>query len=374
MVRFDRYMLSQLMWLFGFFSLVLVAIFWINRAVQLFDRLIGDGQTALVFLEFSTLGLPRLITTVMPIATFAASIYVTNRLNNESELTVMLATGTSPWRLARPVAVFGLISALMMSLLSHVLVPTAGLQLAEREIEISKNITARLLTEGEFLSPTKGVTFYARTVGQDGVLRDVFLSDRRMEAQQMIYTADQAYLVGNSDGTSLIMVDGLAQRLTSADLRLSTVKFQDFSFDITSLIRTDSVITPKLGHLTSDRMLSNWANVATMTNTNVGTVAEELHDRFARAAFCLITALIGFATLLVGGYSRFGVQREIVISFLLLIALDGMRGSLSGPVLDNASLWPIMYLPSVLGGLIVCGLLWIASGGWAMLRKTGRVA
>lgn len=374
MVRFDRYMLSQLMWLFGFFSLVLVAIFWINRAVQLFDRLIGDGQTALVFLEFSTLGLPRLITTVMPIATFAASIYVTNRLNNESELTVMLATGTSPWRLARPVAVFGLISALMMSLLSHVLVPTAGQQLAEREVEISKNITARLLTEGEFLSPTAGVTFYARTVGQDGVLRDVFLSDRRMEAQQMIYTADQAYLVGNSDGTSLIMVDGLAQRLTNADLRLSTVKFEDFSFDITSLIRTDVVITPKLGYLTSDMMLSNWAKVATMTNTSIGAVAEELHDRFARAAFCLITALIGFATLLVGGYSRFGVQREIVISVLLLIALDGMRGSLSGPVLENPSLWPIMYLPSILGGLIVCGLLWVASGGWAMLRKTERVA
>ena len=56
--KFDRYMLSQLLVLFGFFSLVLVAVFWINRAVVLFDRLIGDGQTALVFLEFTALGRP----------------------------------------------------------------------------------------------------------------------------------------------------------------------------------------------------------------------------------------------------------------------------------------------------------------------------
>ena len=373
MVRFDRYMLSQLMWLFGFFALVLVAVFWINRAVQLFDRLIGDGQTALVFLEFSALGLPRLITTVLPIATFAAAIYVTNRLNSESELTVMMSTGTSPWRLARPVAVFGLISALMMSLLSHALVPAANQQLAEREAEISKNITSRLLTEGEFLSPGKGVTFYTRSVGQDGVLADVFLSDRRAPDVRMIYTAAQAYLVRNGDGTSLIMVDGLAQRLTNENLRLSTAKFQDFSFDITTLIKTDEDISPRLAYLSSDKLLSDWESVAEQTDATLGAVAEELHDRFARAAFCFITALIGFATLLVGGYSRFGVRREIVIAFLMLIALDGMRGSLSAPVLDKAELWPILYLPSLLGGLIVCVMLWVASGGQRAWRRIGRV-
>jgi len=374
LVRFDRYMLSQLMRLFGFFALVLVAVFWINRAVRLFDRLIGDGQTALVFLEFSALGLPRLITTVLPIATFAAAIYVTNRLSNESELTVMMSTGTSPWRMARPVAVFGLVSALMMSLLSHLLVPIATEQLAEREVEISKNITSRLLSEGEFLSPAPGVTFYTRSIGQDGVLRDVFLSDRRTSDERMIYTAAEAYLVRNADGTSLIMVDGLAQRLTNESLSLSTAKFQDFSFDITTLIKTDEEIAVRLPFLTSDQLLSDWASIAARTETSTGAVAEELHGRIARATFCFVTALIGFATLLVGGFSRFGVRREIIIAFLVLIALDGMRGSLSGPVLANAGLWPILYAPSVLGGLIVCGLLWHASGGRVFRRKTAGAA
>ena len=260
-------MLSQLMWLFGFFALVLVAVFWINRAVRLFDRLIGDGQTALVFLEFSALGLPRLITTVLPIATFAAAIYVTNRLSNESELTVMMSTGTSPWRMARPVAVFGIISALLMSLLSHLLVPVASQQLAEREVEISKNITSRLLTEGEFLSPAPGVTFYTRTVGQDGVLRDVFLSDRRGADERMIYTAAQAYLVRNGAGTSLIMVDGLAQRLTPQNMSLSTAKFEDFSFDITTLIRRDAQSAVGLPYLTSDQLISDWDGIAARLNT-----------------------------------------------------------------------------------------------------------
>ena len=80
MGRFDRYLLSQLMMIFGFFSRVLVRIYWINRAVRLFDWLIASGQSASVFLEFTALTLPNVIRIVLPIAAFAAALYVTNRM------------------------------------------------------------------------------------------------------------------------------------------------------------------------------------------------------------------------------------------------------------------------------------------------------
>lgn len=369
MSKFDRYMLSQLLVLFGFFALVLVAVFWINRAVHLFDRLIGDGQTALVFLEFTALGLPRLITVVLPIAAFAASVYLTNRLNDESELTVMMATGNSPWRLVRPVLIFGLIAGAMMTVLSHFLVPLAAAQLSEREVEISHSITARLLTESTFLTPSPGVTFYTRAIGDDGVLRDVFLADRRDADQRIIYTADEAYLVRNGEGTSLIMVNGIAQLLSEPDQRLSTAKFQDFSFDITGLMKTDADAEPSIEYLSSPNLLRNWALIATAHATTTGAIAEELHSRFARATFCVVAALIGFVTLLVGGYSRFGVWREIIMAFVLLLALDGMRSSISAPVLTDARFWPILYLPSLLGGLTVVALLWTAAHPGALRRR-----
>ena len=43
-------MLSQLIMLCGFFGLVLVLVYSINRAVLLFDQLIADGQSAGVFI------------------------------------------------------------------------------------------------------------------------------------------------------------------------------------------------------------------------------------------------------------------------------------------------------------------------------------
>jgi lipopolysaccharide export system permease protein len=357
-VRLDRYILSQLLILFGFFSLVLVAIFWINRAVVLFDRLISDGQTALVFLEFTALGLPNLVTLVMPIAAFAATVYVTNRLNNESELTVMQATGFSPYRLARPFLIFGLIVCLMSSILHHVLLPMSQAQLAQREAEISQNSTARLLTEGAFLSPVDSVTFYTREIREDGVLRDIFLVDRRNPAEEVIYTANSAYLLGDSDTATVILVDGLAQRLNLETQRLATTNFRDFSFDITTLTRNEVVNGSRPETLTSFAFLSDWSELAERTGRGVGTLAEELNGRIAEPLFCLVAALIGFTTLLVGGYSRFGVWREIGFAFGLLLMLDGARSALRAPVRETAALWPVLYVPVVLGALIALAMLW----------------
>ncbi|MEQ6248188.1 LPS export ABC transporter permease LptF [Sulfitobacter sp. HNIBRBA3233] len=370
MARVDRYLLSQFLVLFGFFSLVLVAIFWINRAVVLFDRLIADGQTALVFLEFTALGLPKLISTVLPISTFAAAVYVTNRMTSDSELTVLQATGTGPWRLARPVLLYGVLVALAMAVLMNFLVPLAQSELKQREKEISQNVTARLLTEGTFLHPTDQVTFYTRLIDEDGVLRDVFLSDRRNATRGVIYTAAEAYLVRNGEATTLIMVDGLAQRLNRADQRLSTANFADFSFDISGLVSGVAASDVDIRNMVTPGLLSDWDALAARAGETRGDIATEVHSRFARPLFCVIAALVGFATLLIGGFSRFGIWREIVIAFGLLIALDGTRGTLVSMVKADAQLWPILYLPSGIGAAIVALMLLHATRpNWAARFK-----
>ncbi|MGB0798464.1 MAG: LptF/LptG family permease, partial [Planktomarina sp.] len=125
MARIDLYILKQLLALFGFFALVLVLIYWINRAVALFDQLIADGQSAFVFLEFTALTLPTIIALITPMAAFAAVLYVINRLSSESELTVMQAAGFSALRLSRPIWVFAIIVFSLMLLLNHILVPSS---------------------------------------------------------------------------------------------------------------------------------------------------------------------------------------------------------------------------------------------------------
>lgn len=371
MARFDRYMLSQLMVVFGFFSLVLVGIYWINRAVKLFDRLIGDGQTAMVFAEFTALSLPSVIRIVLPIAGFAATLYVTNRLSNESELVVMQSTGFSPWRLVRPVVFFGLIVALMVAVLTTLLVPSSLKQLQLREAEISENVTARLLTEGTFLHPSEGVTFYIREITPEGRMNDLFLSNRSNPDESVTYTAKAAYLTRTESGPSLVMLNGLTQRLVHAEDQLTTTRFADLSYDISQLLKSDGQRTADLRHFTSAEMMQTPVHIQVRTKASRGQFAEEFHSRIMQAVFAFTAAFLAFATLISGRYSRFGVWRQVLAALGLLIVVKALEGVVTEPVLEDHRLWPLLYLPSALGLGLALAMLLRASGrlGFRRARK-----
>lgn len=355
--RFDRYLLSQLLTAFGFYALVLVAVYWINRAVGLFDQLIGDGQTALVFVEFSLLTLPNVIRLVLPIAAFIAAITVTNRLMQESELVVMQATGFSAFRLARPVLFFGAIVLVMMLVLLHVLVPASRSAMIQRQAEISQNVTARYLTPGQFTHPASGVTLYLREISATGELMNLFLSDNRDPAESVTYTAQKALFARGDSGPKLIMLQGMAQTLTRADSRLSVTRFADFTFDLGGLLTGKTRPDRKMGELLTPELL--WPSPAVLTETGETpqSLWIEVQSRFAEPLTAMAVPLVGFSALLLGAFSRFGLWRQIAVAIGMLIvvqALATMAANLAGVPLG----WVLSYLPGLAGLAIGTATLW----------------
>lgn len=374
MARFDRYMLSQLMVLFGFFSLVLVLIYWINRAVLLFDQLIADGQSATVFLEFTALTLPSVMRLALPLAAFAAAVYVTNRMTTESELVVVQATGYSAFRLARPVLYFGLIVAALMSLLMHFLVPMSRAQYDQRLAEISQSVTARLLTEGQFIEPARGVTFYIREITPAGELQDVFLSDTRSEIEHVTYTASRAYLVRDGQDTQLVMIDGMVQNLRLEDDRLSTTAFADFAYNVGSLINTPGNARLRSSHLWTWQLLNPTPELEAATREQTAPLLSRGHDRFNQSLLGVVAALLGFATLLIGNFSRFGVWRQIIAAIFLIVVIKGVESVGLNAARSDANLWFATYLPSIAGFAIVWFLLFWAGRPNLFKRRVRDVA
>ncbi|SEL35689.1 lipopolysaccharide export system permease protein [Roseivivax marinus] len=361
MARFDRYMLSRFMILFGFFALVLVAVYWVNRAVLLFDRLIGDGHSAGIFLEFTALSLPNVIRLVLPMAAFAATTYVTNRLSQDSELAVVQATGFSPWRLARAPLAFGVIVMAMMLVLSHLLVPASLAQLREREGEIAESISAQLLREGQFLHPSRGLTFYIGEITDDGQLRDVFLSDRRQRGRAVTYIADTAYVLREDGATNIVMLNGVAQTLDLQTERLSTTTFADLTYDVSALVGSSGSQRPRTYAMSTADLLLRTDEMAEAADDTPGEVLEEAHNRFQQPLLALVAALVGYSALMVGGFSRFGLGRQIVFAIFLLVVIKLTESVVTAPVRSSAALWPLIYLPTLVGLLIVAALLHVAS-------------
>jgi lipopolysaccharide export system permease protein len=356
--------------LFGFYALVLVAVFWVNRAVALFDQLISDGHSISVFVEFSILSLPAVIAKILPLATFAASVSVINRLSGESELTVLQAVGFSPWRLARPVLAYGMVITLMMSALTHFLVPMSQERLDIRETQISDSVSAKFLREGVFLHPSDGITFYIREMAPSGELSDVLLSDRRNEGREVTYTSDVAYLISDSEGPKLVMLTGIAQTLNYETRQLSTTDFENFTYSIAGLLSSSDTGVRKIQYVSTPDLLLTPEAIQAETGSTLGRVVEEGHLRFQQPLLCIVAALIGYAALIAGGFSRTGSTPQIIFAVFLIVFVEFSKGMVAEPVRANADLWPLTYAPSVFGGAMVLVLLTYAARSHRRPRKS----
>jgi lipopolysaccharide export system permease protein len=371
--RFDRYMLSQLMVSFGLFALVLVLVYWINRAVRLFDQIIASGESANVFLELSMLTLPGVIKLVTPVAAFAATVYVTNRISNESELVIVQQAGFSPWRIARPVLVFGLLVAVFAGLLAHVLVPASLSRLADRQDDLAENVTARLLVEGRFLHPSDGVTFYIARISPEGELDDVFLSDGRQPGRWTTYTADRGLLVRNGASPRLIMFDGMLQRLDEETGRMSVTRYDQLTLDIASILGAPARSRTDVTEVFTGALLAATPETLDLTRATRGDALYEAHGRITHTLLAVTAPLLGFATLLLGGFSRFGIWRRVVGAVALLVLIQSAGLATSAIPIGRPDLWPIYYLPTVLALGAAGGLLTLAARPALLRRRAGRV-
>ena len=369
MPRIDRYILGQFLQYFGFFALVIAGVYWVNKAVGLFDQLIGDNQSIWVFVQFSFLTLPQVIKLILPIAAFIATVYATNRLMGDSEMVVMQATGFSPFRLARPVLYFGLVVALMAAVLTHVLVPKARTALTEARAELSENLTARFLESGVFTHPAAEVTLYIREITDKGELRDIFLSDARDPGQVTTYTAPSALLLRGENGPKLIMVGGMAQVMEKPGTRLSVTRFADFTYDLGAMLVGRAARGRSDAELTTPELLWPSEAVATETGRSLTDLRFQGHQRLAEPFLAVAVSLIGFATLLVGGFSRFGLWRQIGLAVVILVVVQGLATAAAGAGGRLAQGWALAYAAPVLGFALAFALL-----GWAGRTRRGGAA
>lgn len=364
MSRFDRYLLSQLMMFFGFFALVLVSVYWVNSAVRLFDRLISDNQSVWVFLELTALSLPTVISRMLPVAAFVAVVYATNRMAQESELVVMQATGFSPFRLARPILFFGLLVAILMSALTHFLVPMARARQNERNVEISESISSKFLTEGSFLHPVNGLTMFIRIIEPSGELLDLFLSDRRTPGTETSYFAKRAYLAKSDSGPKLVMLDGLSQTLRTTANRLSVTRFANSTFDIAALIAAKGPRVPDLDERSTLSLLRADPALLAETNATRAMVLFNGHERFSNPLLGLTLALVAFAAMQGGSFTRFGMWRQIGIATALFLCLFLLTNLAAKQAVRHESAMAILYLPSLIGLTLAFVML-----AWAGRRR-----
>lgn len=362
MGRFDRYILGRLLLGFGFFSLVLVGVYWINRAVVLLERYLSQGQGGQLVLEVTLLSLPSIIQLVMPIAAFVAVIYATNRLYADSELVVVQASGFSAFRLARSYLYFGIIVALMMSVLAHAVVPLSMVRFNDIRAKLAEAISSRLLEPGNFQEPTDGVTVYVREVDSDGRLDDVLIHDRRDPERHVTYTAQEAFLVQGLAGPQVLMFDGMAQSLDPLTRVLGTTYYEELNIALENMGSDATIRLLDHRELPTHILFNPPEEIQFWTQRSASWLASEGHIRFAQAALVIPAGVLGLACMISGRFTRFGLWRQILLASLIMILLKLGENAAIDLAKRDGRLWPVIYAP-----VVICSL-----ASFLMLRFADR--
>lgn len=357
MARYDRYVLSQLMLSFGFFALVLIGVYWVNRAIGIFDMLTASGHSLRAFATYMVLFLPQVVAITLPVAGLVASMLVTRRLSEDRELVVLQTAGTGPFRLARPWLLFGVVVALLAGLLAHLFVPQSRAQLLELERELARDGAVRLIQPGRFVHPAPGVTIFVRAVEESGALTELFLEDGRDARAPSTYIARRALVVAEGGQARLIMSDGVLMTLTQPGSRLRTIHFSEASLDLSALLPPPGPRRATARDFSTRQALFPDPEVLAASGLTREALLLEAHDRMVQPVLPLVLPLLAFALLLSGGFSRMPVWRPVALVGVLAVALVMAGNGARTIVVQDVTLWPLLYLPGLAGAALALGIL-----------------
>ncbi|MCB1493989.1 MAG: LPS export ABC transporter permease LptF [Rhodobiaceae bacterium] len=324
-----RYIFRQVLGTSALVLLTLTGILWLTQALQRLDLITSKGQTLALFLGFTLLSLPGILIVIAPIAFFIGCVYVLNRLNNDSELVVISASGASRWAIITPImAAAVIVTALMMAASLH-FVPMAWRELRVLITEVRSDVLTSIVKEGAFSSPEEGLVFHVRSRRPDGTLVGLLVHDSRDKSLDFTYLAKTARLVTDGDDAVLVMDDGSVQqqRINPKNREkgeISIVRFDRYVFDLSRLTAKPTLpsFKPRERYLTEllwpDQDDPRWIQAP-------GKFRSELNDRLSSPLYPLAYAAIALAAV---GFARSNREKRffgivVAVTSVLLARLAG---------------------------------------------------
>jgi lipopolysaccharide export system permease protein len=341
--------LVQLVGPTALFTFLLTAVIWLSQSLRLLDLVINRGQSAPTFVYLTLLVLPSLLVIILPIAFFAGTLFALSRLNTDSELVVMSAAGFSRAQVAVPV----FISAAIVMALTYVcglyLMPAGQRAMKDKVVDIRADIGTALLNEGEFNTPTSGLTVFIRELNSDGTIKGVFVHDNRNKAHAVTYLAESGQLAQTQSGARLIMVDGTIEVASNGGAQLSVLKFQRYVFDL------DQFAGPvrATDRATSERYLSELFNPDPGLPPKVrNAYIAEGHNRLAQPLYCIAFALIALAAILRGGRARGANALRITLAIVAVATVRIAGYGIQGLATRDPALNVLFYLIPLIGAAL----------------------
>jgi len=333
------------------FSFVVV----LGRIPRLTEMIISKGVPALDIIALFGFLLPTFLSVTVPLSFLLGILLAFGRFSADSEYIAMKASGISLYSMVMPVAFLALLFTLLTATITLVIEPASKSALRNKIFEIASTSLNVSVKPGVFNDDMPGIVLYTQGVDErQGIMRNVFISDERNNAEPTIISAREGLFISNPESLllTLRLRNGEIHRQpgTTEQDTYQTISFNNYDINLD--------FSEQLGQGQRNRSRSemSWAELNQAIKTaDPGEqryrLETELHERFVIAFAPLILILLGIPLGLQSQRSGKGAGFALaLVVFLVYYILLSLAGTLADKGILPAAL--ILWLPNLvfLGG------------------------
>ena len=332
-----------------YFFLVLFTftiIVWAVQAVNFLDLIVEDGHGVSVYLSYSLLNIPKILTKFIPLSFLIALFLTILKFDSESEFLILWTSGMNKMKVVNFFFKVSILVTILQLLFASLINPQFLNH--SRSLIKSSNLdyVSTMVKSKQFNDTIEGLTIYVEEKNQNGILKNIFIRDdghilksleNSKNSNNVTIFAKEGKIEQGLNGNYLVLRNGTIQKENNEN-EIISINFIKTNMQMEGL-QTKSIIMPKIQEtsskilidcITSDEIKIELLNCP-QTESKIDTLAE-LNRRFGMPLYIPGISLI-LSFLLISRkeqkrnnlykYFYFGLSFVILLTAEILVRYSG---------------------------------------------------
>ena len=235
-----------------FFVISLAAasiIIWVFQAVNYLDIIIEDGRDYIVYLNYTLLNLPKIISKILPFAFFFSFSYVIAKYEMNNELIIFWNFGVSKISFVNLFLSFSILLLFIQIILTAFIVPNSQTMARSIVRTADYNFVDHFIKIKKFNAAVNNLTIYTESKDQDGSYNNIYIKKNINDENFQIIYAKKG-IIKNENNTKLELFDG--ENTTVINGKTTSFSFSKFELNLSSFSTNIILVKKTQEHKTTE--------------------------------------------------------------------------------------------------------------------------
>ncbi len=314
-----------------FFFIALIStsiVIWVFQAVNFLDIMIEDGRDYLVYINFSLLNFPKILSKVFPFALFFSLFYVTVKLELSNEFIIFWNFGVHKISIVNFIFRFSLALLIFQIVLTAFIVPKSQDTARSFLRSSTVNFFDNFIKPQKFNDTIRGVTIYSDKKDKFGNLTNLYLKREINPNEFQITYAKKGTFKQIGNSPILVLYDGAT--ITSKNNEITNISFSKSDYSLAN-IETNTTTYKKTQEISSLKLflcIKNFyelqrkefeikvKNIENCSYQNIQNIIKEFYKRFIIPFYIPLLSLIPFL-LITSSKENLNYSKTRIITFLI---------------------------------------------------------